>query len=102
MRGYWYAGILPPDELAPGNSMIMPPHLVDDIQQVMKQVGCEVRITSVVPIDHAIYGETVFRATFDREIGPLGSTAIVKRRREAGTWRSEKDSSRTRSPHSGF
>lgn len=70
--------------------MVVPPHLVDDIQQVLEQVDSEVRIMSIAPIDHPIYGETVFRATFDREIGPLGSTAIVKRRREAGTWRSEK------------
>lgn len=70
--------------------MLMPPHLVDDVQQVMTQhVDGGVNVTAVAPINHPIYSETVFRASFDREIGPLGSTAIVKRRREEGTWRSE-------------
>ena len=70
--------------------MVVPPHLVDDVQRVMtKQVDNAVKVTAIAPIDHPIYGETVFRASFDRDVGPLGSTAIVKRRRDTGSWRSE-------------
>jgi len=70
--------------------MVVSQDLADDIRRlVILETGYQAEITTITPIDHPVYGQTVFRAIFDRDVGPSGTSAIVKRRREAGTWRSE-------------
>lgn len=70
--------------------MVASQDLADDIQRlVILETGYQAAVRTITPIDHPVYGQTVFRAVFDRDIGPSGTSAIVKRRREAGAWRSE-------------
>ena len=65
--------------------MVASQDLADDIQRlVILETGYQAAVRTITPIDHPVYGQTVFRAVFDRNIGPSGTSAIVKRRREAG------------------
>lgn len=70
--------------------MVASENLASAVEQlILTRAGLHALVTTISPIDHPIYGETVFRVTFDSAVSPRVNSAIVKRKRAAGSWRSD-------------